>query len=112
MTVRRLVRPAVTLLVVVLLALLPELQVNLPGVLPGPTWTPGTEQLLASCLLIGALAVTYNLLFAVTGLLSFGHALYFAIGCYVFAILQNGFPLSYWWARVAQDRFATILAAS
>jgi len=87
MTARRVVKPALTLLVVVLLALLPELQVNLPGVLPGPTWTPGTEQLLASCLLIGALAVTYNLLFAVTGLLSFGHALYFAIGCYVFAIL-------------------------
>ena len=31
---------------------------------------------------------------------------------YVFAVLQNGFPLSYWWARVAQDRFATILAAN
>ncbi len=30
---------------------------------------------------------------------------------YVFAILQNGRPLSYWWARVAQDRFATILAS-
>jgi D-alanyl-D-alanine carboxypeptidase/D-alanyl-D-alanine-endopeptidase (penicillin-binding protein 4) len=31
---------------------------------------------------------------------------------YVFAVLQNGRPLSYWWARVAQDRFATVLAAS
>jgi D-alanyl-D-alanine carboxypeptidase/D-alanyl-D-alanine-endopeptidase (penicillin-binding protein 4) len=30
---------------------------------------------------------------------------------YVFAILQNGSPLSYWWARKAQDRFATVLAA-
>jgi serine-type D-Ala-D-Ala carboxypeptidase/endopeptidase (penicillin-binding protein 4) len=30
---------------------------------------------------------------------------------YVFAILQNGHPLSYWWARVAQDRFAQVLAA-
>jgi len=30
---------------------------------------------------------------------------------YVFAVLQNGRPLSYWWARVAQDRFATVLAA-
>jgi branched-chain amino acid transport system permease protein len=84
---RSLIRPAVVVLVTVLLALLPELQVQLPGVLPGPTYTAGTEQLLAGCLLIGALAVTYNLLFAVTGLLSFGHALYFAIGCYGFAIL-------------------------
>ena len=29
---------------------------------------------------------------------------------YAFAVLQNGHPLSYWWARVAQDRFATVLA--
>jgi D-alanyl-D-alanine carboxypeptidase/D-alanyl-D-alanine-endopeptidase (penicillin-binding protein 4) len=31
---------------------------------------------------------------------------------YVFSILQNGWPLDWGWARVAQDRFATILAAS
>jgi len=30
---------------------------------------------------------------------------------YVFAILQNGDPLPYWWARLAQDRFAQVLAA-
>ena len=29
---------------------------------------------------------------------------------YVFAILQNGAPISYWTAREAQDRFVTILA--
>jgi D-alanyl-D-alanine carboxypeptidase/D-alanyl-D-alanine-endopeptidase (penicillin-binding protein 4) len=27
-----------------------------------------------------------------------------------FAIIQNGHPLSYWWAREAQDRFAKVLA--
>jgi serine-type D-Ala-D-Ala carboxypeptidase/endopeptidase (penicillin-binding protein 4) len=31
---------------------------------------------------------------------------------YAFAIVQNGHPLSYWWARRAQDRFAQILAGS
>ena len=31
---------------------------------------------------------------------------------YVFAILQNGRPVSAYWARVAQDRFATALAAA
>jgi D-alanyl-D-alanine carboxypeptidase/D-alanyl-D-alanine-endopeptidase (penicillin-binding protein 4) len=31
---------------------------------------------------------------------------------YVFAILQNGRPISSYWARIAQDRFATALAAS
>lgn len=30
---------------------------------------------------------------------------------YAFAILQNGHPVSSWWARVAQDRFAQVLAA-
>jgi D-alanyl-D-alanine carboxypeptidase/D-alanyl-D-alanine-endopeptidase (penicillin-binding protein 4) len=33
-------------------------------------------------------------------------------GRYAFAIVQNGHPLSYWWARRAQDRFAQILAGS
>jgi serine-type D-Ala-D-Ala carboxypeptidase/endopeptidase (penicillin-binding protein 4) len=31
---------------------------------------------------------------------------------YVFSVLQNGFPVSFTWARTAQDRFASVLAAS
>jgi serine-type D-Ala-D-Ala carboxypeptidase/endopeptidase (penicillin-binding protein 4) len=31
---------------------------------------------------------------------------------YVFSVLQNGNPVSSWWARRAQDRFATVLASS
>ena len=31
---------------------------------------------------------------------------------YVFAIVQNGFPVPYWSARAAQDRFVTVLARS
>ena len=30
---------------------------------------------------------------------------------YAFAVLQNGNPVSSWWARRAQDRFATVLAS-
>jgi D-alanyl-D-alanine carboxypeptidase/D-alanyl-D-alanine-endopeptidase (penicillin-binding protein 4) len=30
---------------------------------------------------------------------------------FAFAVLQNGHPISTWWAREAQDRFATALAA-
>ena len=30
---------------------------------------------------------------------------------YVFTVMQNGHPLSYWWARRAQDRFVRVLAA-
>ena len=31
-------------------------------------------------------------------------------GHIAFAVVQNGHPLSYWWAREAQDRFARVLA--
>jgi D-alanyl-D-alanine carboxypeptidase/D-alanyl-D-alanine-endopeptidase (penicillin-binding protein 4) len=30
---------------------------------------------------------------------------------YAFSVLQNGHPVSSWWARRAQDRFATVLAS-
>jgi D-alanyl-D-alanine carboxypeptidase/D-alanyl-D-alanine-endopeptidase (penicillin-binding protein 4) len=35
----------------------------------------------------------------------------FVRGRYVFSILQNGNPVSSWWARLAQDRFAQVLAS-
>ncbi|MDP9981351.1 branched-chain amino acid transport system permease protein [Pseudarthrobacter oxydans] len=74
----------------VLLILLPLLNLSLPGVLPGPTYTPGSLQLLAMCMLMAAAALTYHLLLGVAGLLSFGHALYFGAGVYGLAIiLQN-----------------------
>jgi D-alanyl-D-alanine carboxypeptidase/D-alanyl-D-alanine-endopeptidase (penicillin-binding protein 4) len=47
---------------------------------------------------------------AKTGTTSVASALTgFAKNRYVFAIIQNGHPISYWWARVAQDRFARVL---
>jgi len=33
-------------------------------------------------------------------------------GRYAFAIVQNGSPVSWWWARKAQDRFVKVLATS
>jgi serine-type D-Ala-D-Ala carboxypeptidase/endopeptidase (penicillin-binding protein 4) len=30
---------------------------------------------------------------------------------YVFSILENGWPVDFYWARRSQDRFATVLAA-
>ena len=47
---------------------------------------PGTLNLLGLCFVFGALALTYDLVFGYVGLLSFGHALYFATGVYVTAI--------------------------
>jgi D-alanyl-D-alanine carboxypeptidase len=31
---------------------------------------------------------------------------------YVFAVLQNGNPIPWWYARAAQDRFAQVLAGA
>jgi serine-type D-Ala-D-Ala carboxypeptidase/endopeptidase (penicillin-binding protein 4) len=36
----------------------------------------------------------------------------YVTGRYAFAIMHNGRPVSAWWARKAQDRFVTVLAAS
>lgn len=72
---------------VVLFALLPLLNIMIPGVLPGPTYTPGALQVLALCLLYSSLALSYHLIFGTAGLLSFGHALYFAVGAYGLGIL-------------------------
>ena len=83
MQARRLVVPVV---LVVLLGVVPWLSVELPFVLPGPLDSPGSLQLLALCLVFAGVALSYDLLFGFTGLLSFGHALYFALGVYVPAI--------------------------
>ena len=56
---------------------------------------PGTLQLLALCLLFGGLALTYDLLFGFTGLLSFGHALYIAIGAYMTNIAMTEWHWSF-----------------
>lgn len=71
------------LVVAALLAAVPLLPFSVPVLLDGPLSSPGTLQLLAQCLVLGALALTYDLLFGFTGLLTFGHALYFAVGVYV-----------------------------
>lgn len=79
-------RPLGGVVLVLVLALLPFSALTIPGVLPGMFASPGTLQLLAVCLVFAALALSYDLLFGFTGLLSFGHALYFAVGVYVTTI--------------------------
>lgn len=68
-------------------AILPLLSISVPGILPGETYTPGTLQLLALALLFSSLALSYHLLFGTAGMLSFGHALYFALGAYGLGIV-------------------------
>ncbi|MCX4535385.1 branched-chain amino acid ABC transporter permease [Streptomyces sp. NPDC002596] len=85
--------PAVVL---VLLIVAPYSALPLPGLLDGPLGSPGSLQLLATCLLFGALATGYDLLLGRTGLLSFGHALYFAAGSYATntIMLEAGLPFA------------------
>lgn len=75
------------------LALLPLLNISVPGLLPTPTYQPGALQLLALCMLMAAAALSYHLLVGVAGLLSFGHALYFGAGTYGLAIILNRLEL-------------------
>jgi branched-chain amino acid transport system permease protein len=91
--VRRLVVPIGLL---VLLAFVPRLGIDVPGVFAEPLSSPGTLQLLALCLVFGGVAVSYDLLFGTTGLLSFGHALYFAVGVYVAAIAMTRWGWGFW----------------
>ena len=79
-------RASSRVVVLVVLALVPKLAIDIPYVFKGALNTPGTLQLLALCLVFGGLALTYDLLFGFTGLLSFGHALYFATGVYIACI--------------------------
>ncbi|WP_374201132.1 branched-chain amino acid ABC transporter permease [Agromyces sp. S2-1-8] len=83
-------------LAVVGLAVLPLLAIDVPGVLPGPTYTPGTLQLLAYAMLIAALALGYRMMFGLAGLLSFGHALFFAAGAYGLGMTLEAFAPPEW----------------
>ena len=69
-----------------MLAYLPYVPVELPGILPGRVNGPGSMQLLAICLTMAGIALSYDVLFGRTGLLSFGHALFVAAGSYLLAI--------------------------
>jgi branched-chain amino acid transport system permease protein len=91
-------RVGVPLALLAVLAVVPQLSLDIPIVFSGPLSSPGTLQLLALCLLFGGVALTYDLLFGFTGLLSFGHALYFAVGVYLTAIALTKWEWSMWQA--------------
>jgi branched-chain amino acid transport system permease protein len=86
----------VPLLLLVALALVPKIGLDLPVVFNGPLDSPGTLGLLALCLVFAGVALTYDLLFGFTGLLSFGHALYFALGVYLTTIALTKWEWPLW----------------
>jgi branched-chain amino acid transport system permease protein len=89
---------AIAAVLTVALALVPKLAVDLPVIFNGPLNSPGTLQLLALCLVFAGTALTYDLLFGFTGLLSFGHALYFALGVYLADVAMTKWGWSFWTA--------------
>jgi branched-chain amino acid transport system permease protein len=86
-------RLAVPLVAIVLFAVIPFIPVTIPVVFGGPLNSPGVLNLLALMLIFGALALTYDLLFGFTGLLSFGHALYFALGVYAITVAISHYEM-------------------
>ncbi|MFF0223779.1 branched-chain amino acid ABC transporter permease [Streptomyces sp. NPDC004629] len=94
----------------VLLFVLPYGAIEVPGLLDGPVGSPGSLQLLALCLLFGALATGYDLLLGRTGLLSFGHALYFAAGSYATNTMMQEAGLSFGLSAVLGLVFGIALA--
>jgi branched-chain amino acid transport system permease protein len=101
--------PAALLVVAVVL---PYSAVTVPGVFDSPFNGAGTLQILAMCWIFAGLAQSYDLLFGRSGMLSFGHALYFACGTYATTILVTkvGWPL--WQAATAAVALAATLAAA
>ena len=87
---------AVGAALVVVMAVLPLLNIQIPGILPGPTYTPGTLALLSLCMVFAALALSYNLLLGTSGMLSFGHALYFGAGAYGLGLALKYFGVPLW----------------
>lgn len=83
---RRLVGPIVAIVIAAVLFVAPFLSVPTFGILPGELNRPGSLQVLAVVLAMCALAVTFDIVFGYTGLLSFGHAMFFTIGGYGFAM--------------------------
>lgn len=93
---KRFVPAAVGVVLVVFMAILPMLNISIPGILPTPTYLPGTLALLSLCMVFAALALSYNLLLGSGGMLSFGHALYFGAGAYGLGIALEHFGVPLW----------------
>ncbi|MGC2130484.1 MAG: branched-chain amino acid ABC transporter permease [Candidatus Aquilonibacter sp.] len=99
-------RTTLVLALIAVLALVPFIGVPLPPIFGEALRSPGTMTLLAGCFIFGALALSYDVIFGYTGLLSFGHALYFAIGVYGTAI-----ALTRWhWGLAGAIAFVIVLA--
>jgi branched-chain amino acid transport system permease protein len=69
--------------------------------------TPLTTEIL----IFGLFALGFNLLLGYTGILSFGHAAYFGLGCYGCGIAVRDFGLSIWGGLLVSIVVGILLAA-
>ncbi|HWB37116.1 MAG TPA: branched-chain amino acid ABC transporter permease [Rugosimonospora sp.] len=105
-----LVRRLLPLVALVVGVALPWSTAQVPVLFDAPLNAPGTLQILAGALVFGGLAIGYDLLFGRSGLLSFGHALFIALGAYGADILVNHAHWPLWLAALGALGGGTLLA--
>lgn len=93
-------------------AVVPLVGVTVPWVFTGPLNSPGVLQILSTGLVLAALAMSYDIIFGYTGLLSFGHALPFALGVYGTNLLMIHAEIGYFAAALAAVAMTTLLSAA
>lgn len=70
-----------------------------------------TLGLVTSILIYSIFAMGFDLLYGYSGIVSFGHAAFFGLGAYVFAIVANQFSLTLVWpSLIAAILFTTVVA--
>ncbi len=104
-------RRLVLAVVLVVLGSAPFLGFGLPVVLASNISSPGSLQVLAIALVYAGFALSYDIVFGYTGLLSFGHALPIALGAYGtnLIMIHAGFPYV---AAVGLSLVATVVIST
>lgn len=96
---------------VALLAVFPFVDLVVPVLLPSRLSSPASLLVVAVGLVFAGVAISYDLLFGYTGLLSAGHALVFALGAYLTSILMLR-GVDYGLAVVVAASAATVVNAA
>jgi branched-chain amino acid transport system permease protein len=105
-----------SLLTLAVLVLLPFFIGLLEGDTLGSVWTnnAGTSKfiqgLIIEVFILALYALSYDLIFGFTGLLSFGHSMFYAVGAYLTGILLKSFGMSLWQTLI-WVAFASIVQA-
>jgi branched-chain amino acid transport system permease protein len=90
------------LLTLLVLILLPFIVGLLDGTSPASVWVNGSgtskfvQGLAIEIFILALYALSFDLIFGITGLLSFGHSMFFAVGAYLTGILLKNFGLNLW----------------